>query len=230
MIDVRGLGLRRQGRWLLRDVSVSFKGGQIVGLLGPPEAGKSMLLKALAGLQPFESGHIDGIARQRVGFAFQNNALFDDLDVFDNVALPLRYQQVAPPALRERVLARLRDVELEGAAHNFPKELSGGMQKRLGVARATIAGPQLGLFDEPTAGLDPQTTARILRLLRQLTDQLQMATLVVSQDLPALLPLCDRVLFLHRGRALFFAPPRELATSTDQVVRQFVEGATEGPL
>jgi phospholipid/cholesterol/gamma-HCH transport system ATP-binding protein len=230
--------MRREGRWILRAISLDLQPGAILGVLGPPEAGKSALLKALAGLQSIEAGRIHreeggaapGPGQGGVGFAFQNNALFDDLDVFDNVALPLRQAGIDPSAIEARVLARLREVELYAARAQHPSALSGGMQKRLGVARATIGAPGLGLFDEPTAGLDPQTTGTILGLLQRLTQQLQMATLIVSHDLPALLPICSQILLLHAGRAVFCGSQQDLFASTHPVVRQFIRGSLKGPL
>lgn len=244
MIEACALGVTRAGIDVLDDINLNLGRGEIVGLIGPPEAGKTTLLKALAGLVPLTTGRVtvDGVPldfgqptqvatwQQRIGFAFQNNALFDALSVFDNVAFPLRRRQVPEAEIAPQVGARLDDVGLGHAAQSFPGALSGGMQKRVGIARATIIEPVLGLFDDPIAGLDPLTGFKILELLRRLTRALNMATVIVSNDLSVLLPMCQRIVMLCAGRVVYDGAPAGLVRSARPEVVQFATGSDEGPL
>jgi len=247
MIELRHLGVRFGERQALRDVSLSLARGDILGLIGPPESGKTVLLKAIAMLVDVSAGQLwcDGAQlsggggraadaaaawRRRIGMSFQNDALFDSQSVFDNVAYPLRRRHVVESEVNVLVTARLREVGLAAAAALDPSALSGGMRKRVGIARATVAKPELGLFDEPVAGLDPVTGGRILDLIVTLTRTLGMATVIVSNDLPVLLPVCNEVMMLHEGAVVYVGSPRGLFTSPRAEVVQFATGADEGPL
>lgn len=226
---------------LLRGLDVQLVAGEIVGLIGPPSSGKTVLLKLLAGLIDPLAGEvrIDGVSfadlgeaeryavRRKVGMVFQNNALFDFLDIAGNVAFPLRQLgELTEP----RVSERLHDVGLTHAAAQFPHELSGGMKKRASLARATITRPPICFYDEPTAGLDPVTAARIYALIQRFARQDGAAALIISNELDTLLPVCDRVLMLHEGVMIFSGAPEALVQATHPAVRQFVSGASEGPL
>src|SRR5262245_29425251 len=188
----------------------------MVGLIGPPSSGKSALLKTVAGLIRPARGEVFAFdrdlagadeaelrrLRKRFGMVFQNNALFDSLTIFDNVAFPLRRadEPVGEEEIAARVTARLADVGLAGTAELFPHALSGGMQKRAGIARATIHAPKLRLYDDPTAGLDPVTAARILALIADLHRRdPDGVTVVVSNEMDSLLAAVPRVVMLHRG-------------------------------
>jgi phospholipid/cholesterol/gamma-HCH transport system ATP-binding protein len=242
MIEVRHLHVRIGGRNVLEDVGLRLSGREVVGLIGPPEAGKTTLLKALAGLVPVESGQIlyrdtpvdlagDLRAwRRRLGMSFQNDALFDSLTLYENVAFPLRRRRLDELEIRARALARLAEVGLEKAHDKLPGNLSGGMRKRAGLARATVSDPEVGLFDDPVAGLDPLTGGRILDLIVSMTQRLGMATLVITNDLQVLLPICRRVIMLHAGRIIYEGPPEGLQRSPRPEVVQFATGADEGPL
>jgi len=226
------------------DLEITVPRGSTLGLIGPPGGGKTTLLKVLAGLVAPGPGWIEFEDRRlpapgpeelaawqrAVGMSFQNDALFDALSIFENVAFPLRRRRIPEEELQQRVMGRLRDVGLEEAGPRLPGEVSGGMRKRAGIARATVINPTLGLFDDPIAGLDPVTGGRILHLIGDLTRDLHMATLIVSNDLEVLLPRCDTVLFLHGGEPLYFGSAEDLWTSTQPVVHQFVRGLDEGPL
>ena len=226
---------------LFRGLDVQLSPGEIVGLIGPPSSGKTVLLKILAGLIDPSAGEVSiegqsftGLGeaarykiRRKVGMVFQNNALFDFLDIAGNVAFPLRQLGEASAA---RVAERLRDVDLEHAARQFPHELSGGMKKRASMARATITRPPICFYDEPTAGLDPVTAARIYALIQRFAREDGAAALIISNELDTLLPVCDRVIMLHQGMLIFSGTPAELAVATQPAVRQFVSGANEGPL
>lgn len=244
MIEAHQIDVVLGGQTILQRVSLFVQSGEIVGLMGPPESGKSVLMKTLAGLVPVSSGkimmqgarldllnaHDLSKMQQRMGMSFQNNALFDDMSVFDNVAFSLRRQKLTEEAIQKRVMQRLTDVQLAKSAHKMPYEISGGMQKRVGIARATVHDPEVGLFDDPTAGLDPLTSAAILDLITQQTKNLNMATVVVSNDLPVLLPICDRVVMMHAGHIVYCGPPNLLTASERPEVVQFATGAVEGPL
>jgi len=244
VIELSGLHVRIAGRAVLRDVSLSLTGAEIVGLIGPPESGKSVLLKAMAGLVSVAAGEVraDGALvpfddeaallnwRRRIGMAFQNDALFDSLSVFDNVAFPLRRRSVAEEEVGRRVRQRLDDVGLLDAEDKLPGEISGGMRKRVGIARAAVIDPEVGLFDDPISGLDPVSSSRILDLIVGLTESLGSATMVVSNDLPVLLPIVHRVVMLNAGEVVYDGPVDGLARSPRAEVVQFATGADEGPL
>jgi phospholipid/cholesterol/gamma-HCH transport system ATP-binding protein len=237
---------KRFGReTLLADVDLHVPAGTRWGLIGPGASGKTVLLKLMCGLLRPDEGRVEldgkditemderqlGRVRTRVGMLFQNYALFDFMTVAENVSFPLvRRGGVPDDEIGRRVKERLRAVGLAGSEGRYPSELSGGMKKRVGVARATIARPDVVIYDEPTAGLDPVTTSKIYDLL--LADQAETrATVVaVSSDVAALRTFVDRIAMLYRGRLLYDGPASAIEDAEDPVVRQFVRGETEGPL
>jgi len=238
--EERGGGAQR----VLDDVAFRAERGEIVGLIGPPASGKTVLLKVLAGLIEPAAGRlaVDGEEipatddagraawQRRIGMAFQNDALFDAMTVFENVAFPLRRRRVPADEIEARARRRLRDVELEEAGDKLPSEISGGMRKRAGIARATVIDPELGLFDDPIAGLDPVTGGNILDFIVRLTASLNMASVVISNDLAVLLPICARVVMLNEGRVVYDGEPDGLVTSPRPEVVQFALGRDAGPL
>jgi phospholipid/cholesterol/gamma-HCH transport system ATP-binding protein len=232
-------------RRILGGIDFVVEAGETVGVIGPGASGKSVLLKLLCGLQRADGGTVsvfgqdmgrgdeDALmrARGRIGMLFQNNALFDFMTVGDNVAFPLvRLGNFDPGEIRERVSARLRAVGLAGSEEKFPSELSGGMKKRVALARAVIARPPLVLFDEPTAGLDPVTTSKIYDLLRAERDQTGATVVAVSSDVEALMRFAPRTTMLYQGQLRYDGATAQIADSADAVVRQFVRGEVEGPL
>jgi phospholipid/cholesterol/gamma-HCH transport system ATP-binding protein len=252
MIVLDGVHKRLGGRALLDDVDLRIARGETWGLIGPGASGKSVLLKLLCGLMTPDAGcvRIDGRevggaasakrrvdddalleVRARIGMLFQNNALFDFMSVGDNVAFPLvRQGGVEPGEIRARVSERLRAVGLAGSEDKFPNQLSGGMKKRVALARAVIARPPLVIFDEPTAGLDPVTTSKIYDLLRAERDATGATVVAVSSDVEALRQFAPRLALLYQGRLRYDGATATIAESDDPVVRQFVSGALEGPL
>lgn len=152
------------------------------------------------------------------------------MTVFENVAFPLRRRRVPPAEIETRAMQRLRDVDLVEAAAMLPADISGGMRKRVGIARATVIDPELGMFDDPVAGLDPATGGLILELIVRLTESLNMASIVISNDLAVLLPICRRVMMLNEGRVVYVGQPDGLVTSPLPVVVQFATGGDVGPL
>jgi phospholipid/cholesterol/gamma-HCH transport system ATP-binding protein len=229
---------------LLRGVSLQIPRGSRYGIIGPAAGGKSVLLKLFCGLLRADSGQlfIDGDditklsedelmpVRNRIGMLFQNYALFDFMSVIDNVAFPLIRRGVAADEAASRASDRLRAVGLAGSETKMPSELSGGMKKRVGIARATIARPDIIMYDEPTAGLDPVTTSKIYDLL--LADQAETGGTVVavSSDVEALAQFTDTIAMLHEGRIRYQGPSLTIADADDPVVRQFVRGDLDGPL
>lgn len=244
MIALENGTVRLDGQTVLDDVSIELEKGDMLLVIGPPEGGKTMLVRALAGLVPLARGRVryDGkdvdlvspktVAewQRRVGVAFQNDALFDSSTAFQNVRFPLEQRQVDSAEADERVKQRLTDVGLWEARDKLPGELSGGMRKRCGIARAVVTEPVLGLFDDPTAGLDPLSSARILDLIVSMRRELDMHTVVVSNELPVALPIATRVLMLHKGRALYDGSPRDIEAGEEPHVHQFVRGLDDGPL
>jgi phospholipid/cholesterol/gamma-HCH transport system ATP-binding protein len=232
------------GRTVLDDVSFRLEAGEMLLVIGPPEGGKTTLTRALAGLVPMRRGKLtcDGEVidlvepealsawQRRVGVAFQNDALFDASTTYENVAFPLQQRGVSETEQHARVQRRLEEVGLWQARDKLPAELSGGMRKRCGIARAVVIEPDVGLFDDPTAGLDPLSSARVLDLLMELRRDLELHTIVVSNELDVALPIATKVLMLHKGKALFAGTPKELQASQEPHVRQFVRGADDGPL
>jgi phospholipid/cholesterol/gamma-HCH transport system ATP-binding protein len=229
---------------LLRGVSLQIPEGNRYGIIGPAAGGKSVLLKLLCGLLPVDRGaiYIDGDditvktedqlmpIRNQIGMLFQNYALFDFMSVIDNVSFPLIRRGVADDEAADRAAARLKAVGLAGSEDKMPSELSGGMKKRVGIARATVAKPRLVFYDEPTAGLDPVTTSKIYDLL--LADQAETGATViaVSSDVEALAGFTETVGMLHEGRICYQGPAATLRDADDPVVRQFVRGELDGPL
>ena len=232
-------------REVLDDVSLTLEPGARLGLIGPAASGKSVLLKLICGLEQPSSGEIEllganvvgtreaelGELRKRVGMLFQNYALFDFLTVAGNVAFPLEQRGVLEPTIiAERVAARLRAVGLAGSEDKLTAELSGGMKKRVGIARATVADAELVIYDEPTAGLDPVTTQKIYDLLAADQQRTGATVLAVSSDVTALATFVDEIAFLYRGHIRYRGPAATIADAPDPLVRQFVRGELEGPL
>ena len=245
MIRFEGVTKRLGSDDLLDGVDLEVKKGTRWGLIGPAACGKTVLLKVMCGLLPADAGRIAldgqdltamdedalGAMRLRIGMLFQNYALFDFMTVAENVAFPLvRRGGLSEAEIETRVRDRLRAVGLAGSEAKFPAELSGGMKKRVGIARATIARPEIVIYDEPSAGLDPVTTSKIYDLLRADHAETGATVVAVSSDVAALIGFVDRIAMLYRGRLLYDGPSTGIADAEDPAVRQFVRGELEGPL
>jgi len=232
-------------RHVLSGISLSVERGKRLGLIGPAASGKSVILKLVCGLEQPDRGAITvlgesvvgkrevqlGDLRQRIGMLFQNYALFDFLTVAGNVAFPLQQGGgLTAAAINERVEARLRSVGLAGSEHKLTGELSGGMKKRVGIARATVADAEIVIYDEPSAGLDPVTTQKIYDLLAADQQRTGATVLAVSSDVVALASFVDEIAFLYRGHILYRGPAATIADAPDPIVRQFVRGELTGPL
>jgi phospholipid/cholesterol/gamma-HCH transport system ATP-binding protein len=223
----------------LRGVSLDIHRGEAVVIIGRSGGGKSILLKHLIGLLQPDSGtiRVDGEdittmnersllrVRRKYGMLFQMAALFDSLTVEENVGFVLRRQGVESDAeIRRRVAEALEMVELPGIGHKMPSELSGGMRKRVGLARAIVYRPEIVLYDEPTTGLDPIAADNIDRLIRRVWETLHVTSIAVTHDMKSARTISNRILMLHEGRIYSEGPSAEILESTDPVIHRFVNG------
>ena len=233
------------GRNVLEDVNLTVPRGKITAIMGASGGGKTTVLR-LVGRQIRASGGqvlFDGqdmgtfsadqlyAARRRMGMLFQFGALFTDMSVFDNVAFPLReHTRLSERMIRDIVLMKLNAVGLRGARDLMPAEISGGMARRVALARAIALDPELVMYDEPFAGLDPISLGTIARLLRQLNDAMGLTSIIVSHDLDETFRIADQVVILANGRIAAQGTPDEVRHSTDPLVAQFVNAEPEGPV
>jgi phospholipid/cholesterol/gamma-HCH transport system ATP-binding protein len=239
LIQVRDLRQKIGGQEILRGLTIDIHRGETLVLLGKSGGGKSVFLRHLIGLMRpvsgsirFEDREITGLnerqlepVRRKIGMLFQDGALFDSMNVFDNVAFPLRERgERNPEAIREKVAQSLGMVNMTGHEHKMPVNLSGGMRKRVALARAIISPPDVILYDEPTAGLDPIVSDSINKLIRHLQHELHVTSIVVTHDMVSCNHIADRVALLNEGRIYFLGTPAELAEATDPVIRDFVDG------
>ncbi len=245
MIEAVGLSYQISGRFILQMLDIKIEQGETVAVMGMSGAGKSTLLKCIAGLLSPSAGRLllDGIdiagmreaelnsIRRRIGMVFQYAALFDSLNVYENVSFGLRRHHSLPETkVREVVQEKLSMVGLPGTQSLMPSELSGGMQKRVGLARALAMEPDILLYDEPTAGLDPITSATIADLIIKTRDEVGATSIVVSHDLPTIKRISSKIAMLHRGRIIAMGTVEEMADSDNPAVRQFMAGSTQGPI
>ncbi|HSY07582.1 MAG TPA: ATP-binding cassette domain-containing protein [Steroidobacteraceae bacterium] len=245
LIDVRGVSYSIDGRIVFDGLDLTVRRGRITGIMGPSGTGKTTLLRLMTAQIPPDRGQLRVwgrdlatltaaevfAMRKRMGMLFQNGALLTDLDVFENVAFPLREHTDLPePLLRTLVLTKLQAVGLRGAADLAPAELSGGMARRVALARAIVMDPELLIYDEPFVGLDPISRGMIVRLIRQMNEALGITSVVVSHDVPELAMIAHDSYLLSGGRVVAAGTPQELRDSSLAVVRQFMEGSAEGPV
>lgn len=233
MIEVRDLVKRFGGREVLKGISLSVAAGECVAVMGSSGGGKTTLLRCIAGLIEPTSGAVtvDGIdvhsrpeaARDRMGMVFQNAALFDSLDVEDNILFGVRrHRKVARKGEQELLKETLARIGLEGVEELLPSELSGGMRKRVGLARALALSPKVILYDEPTTGLDPLTTYQIDETIDDVRRTLGVTSLVVSHDLMSVRRIADRVAFLHGGELVFLGTSAEFMASDVPAIEELV--------
>lgn len=245
MISIKGLSKRLGTRNVLDGVDLEIRTGESVVVLGPSGTGKSVLLKHIIGLMRPDAGsiQIDGeelvglresemnVIRRRFGMLFQGAALFDSMNVGENVALALReHTDMSEPDIQQRVTERLDWVGLKNIETMRPSSLSGGMRKRVGLARAIAMDPQFILYDEPTTGLDPIMSDIIDQLIRSLQKRMNVTSVVVTHDLRSAFKVGDRLAMLLDGHIVAEGTPDEMQTSKDPVVRQFMEGTSDGPI
>jgi phospholipid/cholesterol/gamma-HCH transport system ATP-binding protein len=245
MIAIRGLKKRLGTKQVLDGVDLDINKGETVVILGRSGSGKSVLLKNIIGLMQPDAGSIEvdgqnvvGLKekelnklRIRFGLLFQGGALFDSMTVGENVGLPLReHTKMSAAEIEKRVIERLEWVGLKSVEQMKPASLSGGMRKRVGLARAIAMDPAYMLYDEPTTGLDPIMSDVINRLIRSLQKRIGVTSIVVTHDMNSAYHVGDRLALLNEGRIVFTGTPDEARNTRDPLVKQFIEGSSEGPI
>ena len=245
LVDLRNVTFSYGERVILRDVSLQVPRGKVTALMGASGGGKTTVLRLIGGQQRAQNGQVlfDGqdvgqldtaglfAARRRMGMLFQFGAVFTDLSVFENVAFPLReHTDLSEALIRDVVLMKLNAVGLRGARDLLPSQISGGMARRVALARAIALDPALIMYDEPFAGLDPISLGTTAQLIRQLNDAMGLTSVLVSHDLTATFHLADHVIVLGPGVVAAQGTPAEVMASTDPLVHQFVNALPVGPV
>ena len=245
VISVQHVDKTLGGKPVLRDLSIDVERGESLVIVGGSGQGKSVTLKHIIGLMRPDRGHIiiagNDICtmteqelnryRRHFGMAFQEGALFDSMSVFENIAFPLRrHTKMTEPEIRARVEECLEQVHLHGVETKRPSELSGGMRRRVGFARAISLKPEILLFDEPTTGLDPVISDVIAELIVEMDQTLNTTTVSITHDMRVAFKIADRVAMLHKGHIVEEGTPEEFQRSANPIVQQFIEGKAEGPL
>lgn len=245
LVELRNVTFGYSDRVILDDLSLSIPRGKVTALMGASGGGKTTVLRLIGGQNSAQQGQVlfDGedvggmdpqrlyLARRRMGMLFQFGALFADLSVFENVAFPLReHTDLTEELVRHLVLMKLNAVGLRGARDLMPSEVSGGMARRVALARAIVLDPELVMYDEPFAGLDPISLGTAAQLIRRLNDAMGLTSVVVSHDLEETFQIADQVVILANGRIAAQGTPDEVKRSADPLVQQFVQAQAEGPV
>ncbi|CAM8665965.1 Ttg2A ABC-type transport system involved in resistance to organic solvents, ATPase component [Oxalobacteraceae bacterium] len=245
LVDIRDLHFGYGDRLILSGLTMEFPRGKVIAIMGGSGSGKTTVLRLIGGQLRAQSGSVtvdgqevsslslDGLyrMRRRMGMLFQHGALFTDLSVFDNVAFPLRENTALPEVMiHDLVLLKLHAVGLSNAASLKPAEISGGMARRVALARAVALDPQLIMYDEPFAGLDPISMGVIANLIRKLNDALGSTTILVSHDVHESFMIADYVYFLSQGCIVAHGTPAQMMASDDPYVKQFVHAEADGPV
>ena len=222
---------------VLRGLTLLIRKGEVLVILGGSGTGKTVILKHIVGLLCPDQGrvYVNGKditdyddnqfipIRRKVGFLFQGGALFDSMSVFDNMAFPLReHTNLTQEEIEQKVREKLKMIGLEGTDWMMPTKLSGGMRKRVALARAIILEPEALLYDEPTTGLDPITTRWVTKLMRNIHEQLGITTIIVTHNIQSAMSVADRIAFLYRGRIKFVGTPDEILQCEDHIVQEFL--------
>ncbi len=244
-IRIENLSFARGDRLIFDDISMSIPRGRITAIMGPSGTGKTTLLRLIGGQLAPDSGRVlvngEEVAalsrrrlyelRKRMGMLFQSGALLTDLSVFENVAFPLReHSRMPEDMIRDMVLMKLQAVGLRGAIDLMPSELSGGMARRVALARSIVLDPEMIMYDEPFTGLDPITMGTIVTLIKRLNLALGITSLLVSHDVEETLSIADHVILISGGKVVEAGSPAELARSESPWVQQFIQGLPDGPV
>jgi len=244
-IEIKGLTFYRGDRCIFNDVNLNIRRGKVTAIMGPSGTGKTTLLKLIGAQLKPDAGTIlfDGVdvneqdrkglfkIRRRMGMLFQSGALFTDLNVYDNVAFPLLVHTNLPDGMiRDIVIMKLQAVGLRGAVNLMPSELSGGMSRRVALARAIALDPDIILYDEPFVGQDPIAMGVLVKLVRLLNDSLNITSIVISHNLTETASIADYLYLLADGRVIGEGKPAEMIHSDDHEIRQFVNGLPDGPV
>lgn len=229
----------REGRdHVLKGVDLEFPAGKLTYILGPSGAGKSVTLKLILGLLKPDSGNVwvggkdmskltrweASRHRKQFGMLFQNSALFDDMTIYENVAFPLwEHERLSEDEVTKKVTDVLTHLGMTTGYDKFPNEISGGMRKRVGLARAIIREPSILLYDEPTTGLDPVTRTTVDELIETLKNELHLTSIVISHDIPSALLLADKIAFLYQGKIVFWGEPKDFRECDHEAVQGFLK-------
>ncbi len=245
LVRIRGLRFSHGPRVIFDDVDLDIRRGSVTAVMGPSGTGKTTLLKLISGQLRPDAGtiEVDGEPvhalrqsalfelRRRMGMLFQSGALLTDLSVFDNVAYPLReHLRLSPAMVRKLVLLKLEAVGLRGARELKPNELSGGMARRVALARAIALDPMMILYDEPFTGQDPISMGVLVSLIRQLNDASRLTSIVVSHDVRETASIADYIYVISNGRVMAAGTPATIAAERSEWVRQFMDGLPDGPV
>ena len=245
LIEIKNLTFKRGERIIYNDISLSIPQGKVTGIMGPSGIGKTTLLRLIGGQIRPESGQILFAGkdipqlsrkdlyetRKRMSMLFQSGALFTDMSVYDNIAFPIREHSQLPEAIIEKiVLMKLEAVGLRGARDLQPSELSGGMARRVALARAIALDPELILYDEPFAGQDPISMGVIVRLIKALNDALGLTSVVVSHDVPEVMSIADYIYIIAEQKIIGQGTPQQIEQDDSPLVKQFVRGEADGPV
>ena len=245
LVAIEDLHFTRGGRLVLDGVDIEIQRGKITAIMGPSGTGKTTLLKLIGGQLRPDAGSVtvDGLdvhnlsrerlfrLRRRMGMLFQSGALLTDLDVFENVAFPVReHTELSDAMIRNLVFMKLEAVGLRGARDLLPRELSGGMARRVALARAIVLDPMMVMYDEPFSGQDPISMGVLVQLIRRLNDVLQLTSVIVSHDVPETASIADYIYVLSGGKVVGEGTPEDLGKSDSQWVTQFMQGLADGPV
>lgn len=245
LVDIKNLTFKRGERVIYNDISLSIPQGKVTAIMGPSGIGKTTLLRLIGGQIRPEKGQILFAGkdipqlsrknlyetRKRMSMLFQSGALFTDMSVYDNIAFPIREHSQLPETIIEKiVLMKLEAVGLRGARDLQPSELSGGMARRVALARAIALDPELILYDEPFAGQDPISMGVIVRLIRSLSDALGLTSVVVSHDVPEVMSIADYIYIIAEQKIIGQGTPEQIRQDDSLLVKQFVQGEADGPV
>ena len=245
MIEFRNIHKSFGSKHVLRDVSLTCEKGSILFIVGISGAGKSVLVKHLVGLMKPDAGEVllDGVdvthfeekqfypVRMRCAMVFQHSTLFDSMSLVENVMLPLRkHRNLVGPEGREAAMGFLRRVQMVHLADRYPSDIGDGLRKRVAIARALTLSPDFVIFDEPTTGLDPMAAANVDRLIRQLSDEQGVTSIVVSHDLRSIFTVADRIAMIYQGEIRLIGTRQDFRRTPDPVIQQFIHGLAEGPM